>query len=203
MIFSLKRTTGFSISSIARIHQSQRQVSPYFSKNGAVKMELSTFSSQGMQTGWFQKKIQITAPRRGCHLVTSQIRDAVPEMKDFDIGMANLFIQHTSASLTINENCDPDVRSDMEKALNKIVPEVWNQDGTFDHTMEGPDDMPAHVKTTLIGPSLNIPISNGNFALGTWQGIYLNEHRNQGGYGGGHARTIVITIQGQKRPERN
>lgn len=141
--------------------------------------------------------------------------------------MANLFIQHTSASLTVNENADPDVRRDMEVALNKIVPASWNHDGTFKHTMEGDDDMPGHLKSSLMGVSLNIPISNGRLALGeywmftnwldfhdyfplqngsnfvfilfkgTWQGIYLNEHRDQGGWGGGHTRNIVITLQGQ------
>jgi len=153
---------------------------------------------QPSQTEWFQKKITITAPKRGCHLITNKIQESVPELKEIEIGTAHLFLQHTSASLTINENADPDVRSDMEKALNKIVPEVWNQDGTFVHTMEGPDDMPAHVKTALVGPELTIPISRGRLALGTWQGVYLCEHRNQGGYGGGHARNIIITIHGKK-----
>ncbi|CAM9921312.1 unnamed protein product [Heterosigma akashiwo] len=181
----------------SKVHPlSARALKPGASRNPLLLMN---FGASTAQTGWFQKKIQITAPGRGCHLVTRDIVEGAPEIRDFEIGMVNLFIQHTSASLTINENCDPDVRTDMEKALNRIVPEVWNQDGTFDHTMEGPDDMPAHVKTTLIGPSLTIPISNGGLALGTWQGIYLNEHRNMGGYGGRHTRTIVITIQGQKR----
>ena len=118
-------------------------------------------------------------------------------MATIRIGMANLFIQHTSASLTVNENADPDVRRDLEQALNKIVPASWNRDGTFLHTMEGDDDMPGHVKSSLMGPSLNIPITNGRLALGTWQGIYLNEHRDQGGWSGGHTRNIVITLQGQ------
>jgi len=111
--------------------------------------------------------------------------------------MVNIFIQHTSASLTLNENADPDVRRDLEVALNKIVPETWNHDGSFRHTMEGDDDMPGHVKSSLMGPSLTIPISDGRLALGTWQGIYLNEHRDQGGWGGGHTRNLVITLQGQ------
>ena len=113
------------------------------------------------------------------------------------IGMCNLFIQHTSASLTINENADPDVRTDMETALNLLVPAQWNRDGTFKHTLEGDDDMPGHVKSSLMGVSLNIPIQNGRLALGTWQGIYLNEHRDHGGWGGGHQRRILITLQGQ------
>mmetsp|Transcript_494 Transcript_494/g.941 ORF Transcript_494/g.941 Transcript_494/m.941 type:complete len:158 (+) Transcript_494:1-474(+) len=147
---------------------------------------------------WYQHEISITAPSRGCHLITSQIQNAIKDdILGIKIGMANLFIMHTSASLTINENADPDVRRDMEVALNKIVPAQWTRDGTFLHTMEGEDDMPGHVKSSLMGPSLNVPIRNGRLALGTWQGIYLNEHRDQGGWGGGHQRNIIITLQGQ------
>mmetsp|Transcript_22229 Transcript_22229/g.32885 ORF Transcript_22229/g.32885 Transcript_22229/m.32885 type:complete len:154 (-) Transcript_22229:74-535(-) len=147
---------------------------------------------------WFQKNISITAPSRGCHLITSEVNKAIKDdIATINIGMANFFIQHTSASLTVNENADPDVRRDMEAAFNKIAPESWNRDGTFKHTMEGDDDMPGHLKSSLMGVSLNIPISNGRLALGTWQGIYLNEHRNQGGWGGGHTRNIIITLQGQ------
>jgi secondary thiamine-phosphate synthase enzyme len=158
----------------------------------------SASSPPQQQPRWYQKQISITAPSRGCHLITSDIVKSVQtELSSIKIGMANIFIQHTSASITINENADPDVRRDLEVALNKIVPASWNHDGTFRHTMEGDDDMPGHVKTSLIGPSLNIPIQNGRFALGTWQGIYLNEHRDQGGWGGGHTRNIIITLQGQ------
>ncbi len=147
---------------------------------------------------FFQHEITITAPSRGCHLITSDVQKVISkDLSQIKIGMCNLFIQHTSASLTINENADPDVRRDMEVALNKIVPAEWNRDGTFRHTMEGDDDMPGHVKSSLMGPSINIPIQNGRLALGTWQGIYLNEHRDQGGWGGGHARRIIITLQGQ------
>eukprot|EP00542_Grammatophora_oceanica_P015728 CAMPEP_0194032152 /NCGR_PEP_ID=MMETSP0009_2-20130614/5154_1 /TAXON_ID=210454 /ORGANISM="Grammatophora oceanica, Strain CCMP 410" /LENGTH=160 /DNA_ID=CAMNT_0038672505 /DNA_START=153 /DNA_END=635 /DNA_ORIENTATION=+ len=148
---------------------------------------------------WFQHEISVTAPSRGCHLITKEIVTGPiqEDIKQVKMGMCNLFIQHTSASLTINENADPDVRRDMEVALNKLVPASWCRDGTFVHTMEGDDDMPGHVKTSLMGPSVNIPIRNGRLALGTWQGIYLNEHRNQGGWGGGHTRNIVVTIQGQ------
>lgn len=119
------------------------------------------------------------------------------EISTIQVGMMNLFIQHTSASLTINENADPDVKVDLETALNKLVPAKWARDGTFLHTMEGEDDMAGHVKSSLMGPSLNIPIVNGRLGLGTWQGIYLNEHRDQGGWGGGHTRNIIITLQGQ------
>ena len=147
---------------------------------------------------WFQKEISITAPSRGCHLVTSDITKAIGgDLSKTKVGLCNLFIQHTSASLTVNENADPDVRRDMEVALNKIVPAEWNRDGTFRHTLEGDDDMPGHVKSSLMGPSLTIPIRNGRLGLGTWQGIYLNEHRDQGGWGGGHTRHIIITMQGQ------
>jgi secondary thiamine-phosphate synthase enzyme len=147
---------------------------------------------------WYQHEITVTAPSRGCHLITSTVNNAIAkDIANIKVGMANIFVQHTSASLTINENADPDVRRDLEVSFNKIVPESWNHDGTFRHTLEGDDDMPAHVKSSMMGVSLNIPIRNGRLALGTWQGIYLNEHRNQGGWGGGHTRTVIITLQGQ------
>ncbi|KNE63569.1 secondary thiamine-phosphate synthase enzyme [Allomyces macrogynus ATCC 38327] len=138
---------------------------------------------------WVQRKVTLSARSRGCHLVTDEIVRAIqPDLRKFKVGLANIFIQHTSASLTINENCDPDVRRDMEMMLNRIAPES----APYTHTDEGADDMPAHVKTTLVGPSLTIPISNGNLALGTWQGIWLCEHRDHGG-----SRRIVVTLQGQ------
>jgi secondary thiamine-phosphate synthase enzyme len=192
---------------------------------------------------WFQHEISITAPARGCHLITNDIiKEIGTDLSKIQIGMCNLFIQHTSASLTVNENADPDVRRDLEVALNKMVPAEWNRDGTFRHTMEGDDDMPGHVKSSLMGASLNIPIKQGRLALGTWQGLYLNgkcmlsvcsvcsfrpsidrslavscelrllfltlsllllcfvlyiEHRDQGGWGGGHQRQIIVTLQGQ------
>eukprot|EP00903_Cladosiphon_okamuranus_P012656 g11839.t1 len=145
--------------------------------------------------GWAQRTITVTAPSRGCHLITSEITKQVPELRSFKVGMANIFLKHTSASLTINENADPDVRTDMESALNQIVPVKWHNT-MFRHTLEGPDDMTGHVKSTIVGASLNIPVSNGSLALGTWQGVYLCEHRDTGGWGGGFARDIVITIQG-------
>jgi secondary thiamine-phosphate synthase enzyme len=152
---------------------------------------------------WFQKTVTITAPGRGCHLVTDEIMRQVPELATYSIGMANLFLQHTSASLCLNENADPDVQLDLEDALNQIVPESWatgkNKNLQFRHTDEGSDDMPAHVKQALLGASLNIPITNGRLATGTWQGIYLCEHRNSGGWGGGHARKIVVTLQGERK----
>ena len=138
---------------------------------------------------WLQKTITLKAQRRGFHLITSEILQQLPELANVDIGLAHLFIQHTSASLTINENADPTVRQDMESHFNHSVPE--NQ-SYYLHDYEGPDDMPAHIKASLVGNSITIPINNGRLALGTWQGIYLGEHRNHA-----DARTIVITINGE------
>ncbi|KAL1924098.1 uncharacterized protein VTP21DRAFT_7133 [Calcarisporiella thermophila] len=137
---------------------------------------------------WHQTTVTISRPR-GCHLITSSIVNQIPELRNYKIGMANLFLQHTSASLSLNENADPDVRKDMEMALNKIA----REDFPYIHTMEGPDDMPGHVKSSLVGVSLNVPISNGKLNLGTWQGIWLCEHRDHGG-----TRKIVVTLQGEK-----
>jgi secondary thiamine-phosphate synthase enzyme len=137
--------------------------------NDAAAATTTTTSTMSMK--WFQHEITITAPSRGCHLITSQVQKTIAQdVSQINVGMMNLFIQHTSASLTINENADPDVRRDLEQALNKIVPASWNHDGTFRHTTEGDDDMPGHVKSSLMGPSLNVPIRNGRLALGTWQG---------------------------------
>ncbi|KAI8052170.1 hypothetical protein BDF22DRAFT_656275 [Syncephalis plumigaleata] len=139
-------------------------------------------------TSWYQTTIRLRARPRGMHLVTDEVVSQLSRLHEFRVGMANIFIQHTSASLTINENYDKDVRHDMEMMMNRIAPE----DAPYRHTDEGPDDMPAHVKSSLLGCSLNIPISDGKFALGTWQGIWLCEHRDQGG-----ARRCVVTIQGE------
>ena len=136
---------------------------------------------------WSQKTIRIGPYRRGFHLITREVISAMSELQDVRIGILQVFLQHTSASLTINENADPDVRADMETALNRLVPE----DQPFVHTVEGPDDMPAHVKSSLLGASLMIPVSAGALALGTWQGIYLCEHRNDA-----TPRTLVLTLQG-------
>ena len=137
---------------------------------------------------WFQKQIVLPARKRGFHLITRDILNALPEIEQMEMGMLQVFIQHTSASLTINENADPDVRIDMEVASNHLAPELPN----FIHTCEGPDDMPAHVKSSLFGHQVMIPIANGHLALGTWQGIYLCEHRNHGG-----SRKLVLTAFGQ------
>jgi secondary thiamine-phosphate synthase enzyme len=139
---------------------------------------------------WIQRSVHLPAARRGFHLVTHDILDAIPELGSVKVGLVNLFIQHTSASLTINENADPDVRIDFETAMNHAVPESL----PYVHTLEGPDDMPAHVKASMMGASLTIPVSDGRLQLGTWQGIYLCEHRNHGG-----SRRVVITVQGESR----
>jgi secondary thiamine-phosphate synthase enzyme len=138
---------------------------------------------------WTQKEITLQPKPRGFHIITHDIEDQIPEIENVKIGIANIFIKHTSASLTLNENVSPDVRSDMEKHFNKMIPENAPY---YQHTMEGPDDMPAHIKSSLLGPSLIIPIKNGRLNMGTWQGIYLCEHRDYGG-----ARKIVVTVTGE------
>ena len=138
---------------------------------------------------WLQRQIALSARPRGCHLITRDLLANLPEIQQFKIGMLQVFIQHTSASLTINENADGDVRRDLEMSLNLLAPE----DLPYIHTLEGPDDMPAHVKAALLGSSVTIPISGGQLALGTWQGIYLCEHRNHGG-----SRRVVVTVWGEK-----
>ena len=137
---------------------------------------------------WSQREITLQPRSRGVHLVTAEIVDALPELKELKIGLAHLFIRHTSASLTLNENASPDVRRDFETWFNHAVPE----DFAWTHTLEGPDDMPAHVKAALMGSSLTLPISDGRLALGTWQGIYLCEHRDRGG-----ARSLLATLSGE------
>ena len=127
---------------------------------------------------WKQKTLTLSARRRGCHLVTREVLEQLPELADVRVGLLHLFIQHTSASLTINENADPDVRGDLELHLNVMVPENAPY---YEHTLEGPDDMPAHIKAALTASSLSIPILNRRLVLGTWQGIYLWEHRRVSG----------------------
>tara|TARA_B100001250_G_scaffold63969_1_gene50431 strand:+ start:3859 stop:4278 length:420 start_codon:yes stop_codon:yes gene_type:complete len=138
---------------------------------------------------WLQKNITIESRPRGFHIITEQVIDQIPEIKSINIGILHLFIKHTSASLTINENADKTVRNDFEKHFNELVPE--NQ-SYYQHTYEGPDDMPAHLKASILGSSLSVPISNGHLNLGTWQGIYLCEHRNNT-----FQRKMVVTIQGE------
>lgn len=138
---------------------------------------------------WSQKTLQLDAKSRGFHLITRDVLQAIPELKQCKVGLLHLFIQHTSASLTINENADPDVRGDFERFFNHAVPENAPY---YVHLDEGSDDMPAHLKSSLLGCSLSLPVSNGRLNLGTWQGIYLCEHRNHGG-----SRRLVLTLQGE------
>lgn len=139
---------------------------------------------------WQQQIIYLSEKRRGFHLVTDEILQSLPEISSLAIGQLQLFLQHTSASLTLNENCDATVRADMEQHFLRAVPE----DAGYQHDYEGADDMPAHIKSSLLGVSLLLPISRGKLMLGTWQGIWLGEHRVQGGQ-----RRIVATLQGQTK----
>jgi secondary thiamine-phosphate synthase enzyme len=138
---------------------------------------------------YHQKVITLKPRPRGFHIITQEILNELSEIKEVKSGLLNLFIQHTSASLTINENVSSDVRRDMERHFNQMVPENASY---YEHTLEGSDDMPAHIKSSLLGPSLTIPVTSGKLNLGTWQGIYLCEHRDNGG-----PRRIVITIMGE------
>ena len=138
---------------------------------------------------WAQREVTLRPRPRGYHLVTDEIVQAVPELRELRIGLAHVFICHTSASLTVNENASPDVRRDFEAWFDDAVPEnapYWT------HTIEGPDDMPAHIKASLLGPALSLPVRDGRLALGTWQGVYLCEHRDRGG-----ARSVVVTLFGE------
>jgi len=138
---------------------------------------------------WLQKEIRLAPKPRGFHLITHEVLRELPELGDFRIGMMNVFILHTSASLTLNENADPTVRQDFESWFNHAVPE---DEPYYLHQDEGADDLPAHIKSSLLGSSLNIPITDGRPMLGSWQGIYLCEHRNHGG-----SRRIMVTVQGE------
>ncbi len=138
---------------------------------------------------WVQREVVLEPRPRGFHLVTGEVVDALPELSRLRVGLAHVFIRHTSASLTLNENASPDVRRDFASWFDAAVPErasMWT------HTLEGPDDMPAHIKASLLGPFLSLPIADGRLALGTWQGIYLCEHRNAGG-----ARRLLATLWGE------
>ncbi|QHJ87510.1 YjbQ family protein [Aequoribacter fuscus] len=138
---------------------------------------------------WYQTELRLRPRIRGFHLITRDIEQALEPLRQMHMGLLHVFIKHTSASLTINENADPTVRSDFEQVFDRLVPENAPY---YEHTLEGSDDLPAHIKSSLLGPELTIPIRNGQLTLGTWQGIYLCEHRDQGG-----SRTLVLTLQGQ------
>jgi secondary thiamine-phosphate synthase enzyme len=140
---------------------------------------------------WVQRDVRLSAMPRGFHLVTREVERGVPELEQIEVGLAHVFIRHTSASLTLNENASADVRRDFASWFDRAVPEdapYWT------HTTEGPDDMPAHIKASLLGPSVTLPVRDGSFALGTWQGIYLCEHRDSGG-----ARSVTVTAFGEGR----
>jgi secondary thiamine-phosphate synthase enzyme len=140
---------------------------------------------------WVQHDVHLDAVPRGFHLVTREVERGVPELDRIGVGLAHVFIRHTSASLTLNENASSDVRRDFSSWFDQSVPEdapYWT------HTTEGPDDMPAHIKASLLGPSLTVPVRDGSFALGTWQGIYLCEHRDSGG-----SRRVTVTAFGEER----
>ncbi|NTS77822.1 YjbQ family protein [Catenovulum sp. SM1970] len=140
---------------------------------------------------WQQFEISLSAKQRGFHLVDNEVIKQLPALSQYKIGIAHLLLQHTSASLTLNENADPTVRSDFEAHINKMVPENAPY---YQHIYEGPDDMPAHIKSSLLGVSLSIPVANGRFAMGTWQGIYLGEHRDYAS-----SRKIIVTLNGELR----
>jgi secondary thiamine-phosphate synthase enzyme len=140
---------------------------------------------------WLQREIRLEPRPRGFHLVTREVEQALPELRDVSVGIAHLFIRHTSASLTLNENASPDVRRDFATWFDRTIPDgapYWT------HTLEGDDDMPAHVKSSLLDFALTIPIADGHLALGTWQGVYLCEHRDAGG-----ARSVLATLWGERR----
>lgn len=137
---------------------------------------------------WRQRQITLPAYSRGFHLISRHVLDGIPELEDVQAGLLHVFILHTSASLTINENADPDVQVDLESAFNSIAPE----DFPYVHTCEGPDDMPAHVKASMLGSSVTIPVQNGRLVLGTWQGIYVWEHRSRP-----HQRQVFVQVLGE------
>ena len=139
---------------------------------------------------WIQEQISLRPRARGFHLITDEVTAGVPELERIAVGMAHVFVRHTSASLTLNENASPDVRRDFAAWFDRAVPDGADY---FVHTLEGPDDMPAHIKSSLTGSSLTLPVRDGRFALGTWQGIYLCEHRDNGG-----ARELIVTAFGER-----
>ena len=138
---------------------------------------------------WVQRRVELKAKPRGFHLVTEEISLQLPELARLSVGLAHLYLQHTSASLSLNENVDPAVRGDMETYFNRLAPENAPY---FEHVEEGPDDMPAHLKSAILGSELTVPVRDGQLQLGTWQGIYLGEHRNRAA-----GRVVVVTLYGE------
>ncbi|HEY2637480.1 MAG TPA: secondary thiamine-phosphate synthase enzyme YjbQ [Solirubrobacteraceae bacterium] len=139
---------------------------------------------------WVQREVRLDPRPRGFHLVTREIVDALPELEDLRVGLLHVFIRHTSASLTLNENASPDVRRDFAAWFDRAVPEGADW---WTHTLEGSDDMPAHIKASLLGPSVTVPVAGGQLGLGTWQGVYLCEHRDRGG-----PRSVTLTLWGEE-----
>lgn len=150
----------------------------------------NVLSESVSMTVWMQQELRLKPVRRGFHLITNEVLQALPELRRIKIGLLHVFIMHTSASVTINENADPDVPRDLEMAFNQIA----SEDFPYEHTLEGPDDMPAHVKSSMLGSSVTIPVRDGRLCLGTWQGIYVCEHRDHGG-----SRRLVLTVQGESQ----
>ncbi|XP_015795805.1 uncharacterized protein LOC107372152 isoform X1 [Tetranychus urticae] len=162
----------------------------HFRSHSSSREGRSFVGTGGIVTGnpaWLQRKIHLRPALRGCHLITDEVLKQLPELSKFYVGMCHIHVLHTSASLALNENWDPDVREDMEMFLSRLVPEST----PFRHSCEGPDDMPAHIKACFLGASLTIPVSDGKLTLGPWQGIWLCEHRNRAG-----SRQIVVTLNG-------
>jgi secondary thiamine-phosphate synthase enzyme len=161
-----------------------------FAQNARLYAAKARLKTSNIDMPWIQRAIQLPSYPQGFHLITREIKAALPELARFQVGLLHVFIQHTSASVTINENADPDVPADLETSFAHLAPE----DFPYQHTIEGPDDMPAHVKAAMIGSSVIIPVAQGSLALGTWQGIYLCEHRRQGG-----PRKLVATLWGEEK----
>ncbi|XP_078443710.1 secondary thiamine-phosphate synthase enzyme [Wolffia australiana] len=190
LIVSSTSPNSSSFSRLSLLKSSSSKIRRVAFPSASLTTEEASRSSSSMAGKWAQKTVVIPAQRRGCHLITSRIlREISQDLSGFKCGVAYLFLQHTSASLTINENYDSDVQHDTETFLSKIVPE--GRSAPWKHTLEGPDDMPAHIKSSMFGCSLTIPITDGQLNMGTWQGIWLCEHRD-------HAtpRKIVITMNG-------
>jgi secondary thiamine-phosphate synthase enzyme len=158
-------------------------------RNRKLKRRRVPFNKGEGAMAWFQHEVELAAHGRGIYLITREVVNAVPELARMRVGLLHVFIKHTSASLTLNENADADVRGDMERALSELAPESY----PYVHSSEGPDDMPAHVKASLMGSSVSIPVTDGRLGMGVWQGIYLCEHREAP-----HRRRLVLTLTGEE-----
>jgi secondary thiamine-phosphate synthase enzyme len=177
----------FGPTALSLVHAAAR---PYRARPRAATLGgCVSFTVRGVENvAWLQREIQLPAFGQGCHSIGRELVAALPELDQFKIGLLHVFIQHTSASLTLNENADPDVPVDLQRGLDALAPEKF----PYRHTIEGPDDMPAHLKVSLTDSSVSIPVRNGRLLLGTWQGVFLWEHRRHGGH-----RRLVLTLQGE------